>query len=63
MLRERDNDYGAIKFVDISSEDYSPEDNQGLDYTTVIVFCLILQWFHLNLHYIICSQNCFTLCE
>ncbi|XP_057517733.1 uncharacterized protein At5g50100, chloroplastic [Amaranthus tricolor] len=36
MLRERDNDYGAIKFVDISSEDYSPEDNQGLDYTTVM---------------------------
>ncbi|XP_021719001.1 uncharacterized protein At5g50100, mitochondrial-like [Chenopodium quinoa] len=36
MLRERDKQYGAIKFVDISSEDYSPEENQGLDYNTVM---------------------------
>ncbi|CAA6657224.1 unnamed protein product [Spirodela intermedia] len=36
MLKERNESYGAIKFVDISSEDYSPEDNQGLDYRTVM---------------------------
>lgn len=35
MLRERNKSYGAIKFVDISSNDYSPDDNQGLDYETV----------------------------
>lgn len=35
MLRERDKHYGAIKFVDISADDYSPEENQGLDYKTV----------------------------
>lgn len=38
MLKERNKQYGAIKFVDISSNDYSPEDNQGLDYKTV---CLL----------------------
>lgn len=37
MLRERNKSYGAIKFVDISSKDYSPDDNQGLDYETVRV--------------------------
>ncbi|KAG8378988.1 hypothetical protein BUALT_Bualt07G0041600 [Buddleja alternifolia] len=36
MLRERNKSYGAIKFVDISSEEYSPDDNQGLDYETVM---------------------------
>ncbi|XP_050378941.1 uncharacterized protein At5g50100, chloroplastic [Argentina anserina] len=36
MLRERNKNYGTIKFVDISSEDYSPEDNMGLDYKTVM---------------------------
>lgn len=36
MLRERNKPYGAIKFVDISSNDYSPEDNEGLDYKTVM---------------------------
>lgn len=36
MLKERDKSYGAIKFVDIGSEDYSPEENQGLDYETVM---------------------------
>ncbi|KAK1316375.1 Uncharacterized protein QJS10_CPA05g01894 [Acorus calamus] len=36
MLRERDKSYGAIKFVDISSNDYSPAENQGLDYETVM---------------------------
>jgi len=35
MLKERNKSYGAIKFVDISSKDYSPDDNQGLDYETV----------------------------
>lgn len=35
MLRERNKSYGTIKFVDISSKDYSPDDNQGLDYETV----------------------------
>ncbi|GAB2213211.1 hypothetical protein Droror1_Dr00021233 [Drosera rotundifolia] len=36
MLRERDKQYRAIKFVDISSEEYLPEDNQGLDYKTAM---------------------------
>ncbi|KAL6651591.1 hypothetical protein ACP70R_010516 [Stipagrostis hirtigluma subsp. patula] len=36
MLRERNKSYGAINFVDISSKDYSPEDNQGLDYETAM---------------------------
>ncbi|PRQ16010.1 hypothetical protein RchiOBHm_Chr7g0179601 [Rosa chinensis] len=36
MLRERNKSYGTIKFVDISSEDYSPGDNMGLDYKTVM---------------------------
>ncbi|KAG5522893.1 hypothetical protein RHGRI_034891 [Rhododendron griersonianum] len=36
MLRERDKQYGAIKFVDISSDEYSPKENQGLDYETVM---------------------------
>ncbi|KAJ1437935.1 hypothetical protein SESBI_03362 [Sesbania bispinosa] len=34
MLAERNKSYRTIKFVDISSDDYSPEDNQGLDYET-----------------------------
>ncbi|XP_047068108.1 uncharacterized protein At5g50100, chloroplastic-like [Lolium rigidum] len=36
MLRERNKSYGTINFVDISSKDYSPEDNQGLDYETAM---------------------------
>ncbi|XP_058115440.1 uncharacterized protein At5g50100, chloroplastic isoform X3 [Magnolia sinica] len=36
MLKERNKLYGAIKFVDISSKDYSPEENQGLEYETVM---------------------------
>ncbi|KAH6758368.1 putative thiol-disulfide oxidoreductase DCC [Perilla frutescens var. frutescens] len=36
MLRERNEGFKTIKFVDISSDDYSPEDNQGLDYKTVM---------------------------
>lgn len=37
MLRDRNERYGTIKFVDISSDGYSPEDNKGLDYKTVCV--------------------------
>ncbi|KAM0942677.1 putative DCC1-like thiol-disulfide oxidoreductase family [Dioscorea sansibarensis] len=36
MLKERNRTYGAIQFVDISSNDYSPKENQGLDYETVM---------------------------
>ncbi|KAK1564632.1 hypothetical protein Q3G72_007572 [Acer saccharum] len=36
MLQERNKQYGTIKFVDISSDEYSPEENQGLDYKTVM---------------------------
>ncbi|KAK3141208.1 hypothetical protein QOZ80_4BG0330840 [Eleusine coracana subsp. coracana] len=36
MLRERNESYRAIKFVDISSKDYSPKENQGLDYETAM---------------------------
>ncbi|XP_062116328.1 uncharacterized protein At5g50100, chloroplastic isoform X1 [Humulus lupulus] len=36
MLRERNKSYGTIKFVDICSEDYSPEENQGLDFETAM---------------------------
>ncbi|GMY24596.1 DUF393 domain-containing [Fagus crenata] len=36
MLRERNKRYGTIKFVNISSNDYSPEENQDLDYKTVM---------------------------
>nr|GLL22325.1 uncharacterized protein At5g50100, mitochondrial [Ipomoea trifida] len=36
MLRERNRSYGTIKFVDISSDEYLPEENQGLDYKTVM---------------------------
>ncbi|XP_042497158.1 uncharacterized protein At5g50100, chloroplastic isoform X2 [Macadamia integrifolia] len=36
MLRERNKQYKAIKFVDIGSDEYSPEDNQGLDYKTAM---------------------------
>ncbi|KAK6924889.1 DCC1-like thiol-disulfide oxidoreductase family [Dillenia turbinata] len=36
MLKERNKQYGAIKFVDISADDYSPEENQGLHYKTVM---------------------------
>ncbi|RDX83464.1 putative protein, mitochondrial [Mucuna pruriens] len=36
MLRERNKSYGTIKFVDIGSDDYSPKENQGLDYETVM---------------------------
>ncbi|EPS58403.1 hypothetical protein M569_16411, partial [Genlisea aurea] len=36
MLRRRNEDYGTIKFVDVSSDEYAPEQNQGLDYPTVM---------------------------
>ncbi|KAL7222891.1 hypothetical protein ACSBR1_024557 [Camellia fascicularis] len=36
MLRERNKQYGTIKFVDISSDEYSPKGNQDLDYKTVM---------------------------
>ncbi|KVE41720.1 hypothetical protein Ccrd_023979 [Cynara cardunculus var. scolymus] len=36
MLKERNKKYNSINFVDISSDDYSPEDNQGLDYKTAM---------------------------
>ncbi|KAI3464048.1 hypothetical protein Pfo_020711 [Paulownia fortunei] len=36
MLRERNERYRTIKFVDISSDEYNPEDNQGLHYKTVM---------------------------
>lgn len=36
MLRERNKQYGTIKFVDIGSAEYLPEENQGLDYKTVM---------------------------
>jgi hypothetical protein len=35
MLRKRNENYGTIKFVDISSENYSPEENSGIDFATV----------------------------
>eukprot|EP00270_Netrium_digitus_P002380 TRINITY_DN12704_c0_g2_i1.p1 TRINITY_DN12704_c0_g2~~TRINITY_DN12704_c0_g2_i1.p1 ORF type:complete len:182 (+),score=23.55 TRINITY_DN12704_c0_g2_i1:94-639(+) len=35
MLRRRNEDYGSIKFVDIAAEDYSPENNMGIDFETV----------------------------
>ncbi|CAJ1975190.1 unnamed protein product [Sphenostylis stenocarpa] len=36
MLRERNKSYGTIKFVDIGSDDYSPDDNQSIDYETAM---------------------------
>jgi hypothetical protein len=51
MLRERNESYGAIKFVDISSKDYSPEENQGLNYETVRITL-----FHLFPCFILSSE-------
>lgn len=42
MLKERNKQYGTIKFVDISSADYSSEENQGLDYKTVSDWTVML---------------------
>ncbi|XP_031481329.1 uncharacterized protein At5g50100, chloroplastic [Nymphaea colorata] len=36
MLKEQNERFGTIKFVDISSSNYSPEENEGLDYKTVM---------------------------
>ncbi|OVA11267.1 putative thiol-disulfide oxidoreductase DCC [Macleaya cordata] len=36
MLSERNKLYGTIKFVDISSDEYSAEENQGIDYKTAM---------------------------
>ncbi|XP_009790160.1 uncharacterized protein At5g50100, chloroplastic isoform X2 [Nicotiana tabacum] len=36
MLKERNKGYGTIKFVNISSDEYSPGENEGLDYKTVM---------------------------
>ncbi|KAJ4785599.1 hypothetical protein LUZ62_036845 [Rhynchospora pubera] len=36
MLKERNKTFEAIKFVDISSKDYSPQENQGLEYNLVM---------------------------
>ncbi|XP_078152400.1 uncharacterized protein At5g50100, chloroplastic-like isoform X2 [Carex rostrata] len=36
MLKEKEKSFGEIKFVDISSKDYSPQENQGLEYETVM---------------------------
>ncbi|XP_073224583.1 uncharacterized protein At5g50100, chloroplastic isoform X2 [Cicer arietinum] len=36
MLRERNKTYGTIKFVDIGSDDYSPQEHHGLDYQTAM---------------------------
>jgi hypothetical protein len=35
MLKERDNKYGAITFVDIDADDYSPDKNNGIEFETV----------------------------
>lgn len=35
MLRGRNKTYGTIKFVDISSDSYSPEENSDIDFEEV----------------------------
>ena len=36
FLKERNETYQSVDFVDISAEDYSPEDNQGIDFETAM---------------------------
>ncbi|MBE9014161.1 DUF393 domain-containing protein [Pseudanabaenaceae cyanobacterium LEGE 13415] len=36
FLKKRDNDRGLVEFVDIADENYSPEDNGGIDYETAM---------------------------
>lgn len=36
FLRKRDNDRGLVAFVDIADENYSPEENGGIDYETAM---------------------------
>lgn len=52
MLLERNRSYGALKFVDISSDTYGAEDNQGLDYKTVcsLKFLLVVTIFSVIWH-------------
>lgn len=57
MLRERNKRYGTIKFVDISSDAYSPEDNQGLDYKTVCS----LEFFHSEVSSLLITLLCVDL--
>lgn len=45
MLKERDKNYNAINFVDVSSDDYSAEDNLGIDYETV---CYKISFLYCN---------------
>jgi hypothetical protein len=49
MLRERNKSYGTIKFVDIGSDDYSPQENQGLDYQTVSISNLLMFGITVNM--------------
>lgn len=51
MLQERNKLYGTIKFVDISSNDYSPKENAGLDYKTVRVAYMLFYMM------VLCSQT------
>lgn len=47
MLKERNEETGTIKFVDISSNDYSPQENQGLDYKTVkLIYLTFSSLYH-----------------
>ncbi len=36
FLRKKDNGRGKVLFIDIASPDYSPLDNQGIDYETAM---------------------------
>ncbi|KAH9576477.1 hypothetical protein CY35_01G164600 [Sphagnum magellanicum] len=36
MLKERDNKYRAITFVDIDADDYSPDENNGIEFETAM---------------------------
>ncbi|CAM6021502.1 unnamed protein product [Sphagnum balticum] len=36
MLKERNQTYGTIAFVNIGTDDYSPEQNNGIDYETAM---------------------------
>ncbi|MEP0916478.1 DUF393 domain-containing protein [Leptolyngbya sp. DQ-M1] len=36
FLKKRDNDRGLVAFVDIADENYSPDENGGIDYETAM---------------------------
>ncbi|BAU09890.1 thiol-disulfide oxidoreductase DCC [Leptolyngbya sp. NIES-3755] len=36
FLKKRDRDRGLVEFVDIADENYSPEENGGIDYETAM---------------------------